>query len=68
MAPARKPAPKPRKGGPPIYAPETETARAEGKLTVRLLPEEAAQVRALAAKHGGLAALVRLWLSQHREA
>lgn len=52
---------RPRRGGPPTYTPETSTARAEGKITTRLTPEEAAAWRAWAADHGGLAGLAR-WL------
>lgn len=48
-----------RRGGPPVYTPTVEAARAEGKVTLRLAPQEAAAWRAWAKEHGGLVALAR---------
>ena len=53
-------------GGPPRYTPETAAARRLGDLRIRLTPEEAAAFRAWAERHGGLAALVRHLLREHR--
>ena len=48
-----------RRGGPPTYTPAAVNARAEGKITVRLAPQEAAAWREWAEEHGGLVALAR---------
>lgn len=57
---------KPRKGGKPIYTPATAAARTEGKVTMRLTPDEAAAWRQWAERHGGLAGLAR-WLLAQRD-
>lgn len=56
-----------RKGGKPVYTPATAAARTEGKVTMRLSPDEAAAWRRWAEEHGGLAGLAR-WLLAQREA
>lgn len=50
---AAKKTSKPRRGGPPIYTPETAELRAAGKVTLRLAPEVAARLRQLGAEHPG---------------
>ena len=58
MMPAKK-----RRGGKPTYTPEALAARAEGKVTLRLSPEDAAALRRRGAEHpGGMAGVVADWL------
>lgn len=54
---------KSRSGGPPIYTPETADARRAGDIRLRLTPERAAALRALAkARNVSLVALVSEWI------
>ena len=54
---------KSRSGGPPIYTPETADARRAGDIRLRLTPERAAALRALAKARGvSLVALVSEWI------
>lgn len=66
MSRPRKAAAAPRKsrsGGPPIYTPETAGARRAGDIRLRLTPERAAALRALARARGlTLVALVSEWI------
>jgi len=59
--------PRRSRGGPPVYTPETAAARTEGKVTMRLTPEEAHLWRQWAADHDGLAGLARWLLAQRDE-
>ncbi len=50
---------KSRRGGKPVYTPETAQRRASGQIAVRIPPETAARLRERAAEHpGGLSGLV----------
>jgi len=50
---------KKRRGGKPVYTPETAQRRASGQIAVRIPPETAARLRERAADHpGGLSGLV----------
>jgi hypothetical protein len=51
-----------------IYSPKARVARKMGQVLLRLRPEEAAELRAWAEEHGGLAALVRQLLARRRRA
>lgn len=52
-----------RSGGPPVYTPETAEARRAGDIRLRLTPERAAALRALAKARGvSLVALVSEWI------
>lgn len=56
-------APRRRKGGKPVYTPETAARRAAGRVQLGLTPERAATLRALGAGHpGGMAGLVSDWI------
>lgn len=60
-----KKTPKPRKGGPPTYTPETAQRRAQGEIKLRLAPEVAARLRELGAAHpGGVSGLVTEWVEK----
>jgi hypothetical protein len=63
----RGPSPrKRRRGGRPVYTPETAARRARGGVKILLRPEEAGEWRAWAAEHGGIAAHAR-WLLRARK-
>lgn len=54
---------RPRKGGKPVYTPETAEARRAGDIRLRLTPERAAALRALAKARGvSMVALVSEWI------